>query len=58
MLANTAAEFPSRLELNITEKTRLIIREDVQITAIEVTTFSSNVADEEQYFFIQTDNEK
>ena len=54
---NTAADFFSRLELKVTEKIRLKIREDVQITPIEVTTSSSDVADEEQFFFTHTDNQ-
>ena len=53
---NTAADFLSRLELKVTEKIRLKIREDIQTTPIEVTTSSSDVADEEQIFFTQTDN--
>ena len=52
---NTAADFYSRLKLKITEKIHLKIREDVQITSIEVTTSSSDVADEEQFFFTQAD---
>ena len=54
---NTAADFLSRLELKVTERIRLKIREDVQTTPIEVTTSSSDVADEEQFFFSQTDDE-
>ena len=54
---NTAADFLSRLELKITEKIRLKIREDVQTTPIEVTTSTSDVADEEQFFFAQADGE-
>ena len=54
---NTAADFQSQLELKVTEKIRLKIREDVQTTPIEVTTSSSDVADEEQSFFTQTDGE-
>ena len=53
---NTAADFPSRLELKITEKIRLKIREDIQTTPIEVTTSSSDVAEEEKFFFTHTDN--
>ena len=53
---NTAADFLSRLEFKVTEKIRLKIREDIQTTPIEVTTSSSNVADEEQFFFTQADN--
>ena len=54
---NTAVDFISRLELKVTEKIRLKIREDVQTTPIEVTTSSSDVADEEQFFFTHTGNE-
>ena len=54
---NTAADFFSRLELNFTEKIRLKIREDFQTTPVEVSTSSSDVADEEHFFFIQVDNE-
>ena len=54
---NTAADFFSRLELKVTERIRLKIREDVQTTPIEVTTYSSDVAEEEQFFFTQTDGE-
>ena len=52
-VVNTAADFFSRLELNVTEKIHLKIREDVQTTPIEVSTSSSDVADEEQFFFTQ-----
>ena len=45
---NTAADFHSRLELKVTEKIRLKIREDIQTTRIELTTSSSDVADEKQ----------
>ena len=55
---NTAADFLARLALKVTEKIRLKIREDIQTTPIEVTTSSSDVADEEQVFFTQTDNDK
>ena len=54
---NTAADFLSRLELKLTERIRLKIRENVQTTPIEVTTSSSDVADEEQFFFTQTDDQ-
>ena len=53
---NTAADFLSRLELEVTEKICLKIREDIQTTPIEVTTSSSDVADEEQVFFTHADN--
>ena len=54
---NTAADFFSRLELKVAEKIRLKIREDVQTTPIEVTTASSDVADEEQFLFAHTDDQ-
>ena len=53
---NTAADFLSRLELKVTEIIRLKIREDIQTTPIEVTTSSSDVADEEQVFFTHADD--
>ena len=45
---NTAADFLSRLEPKVTEKIHLKIREDVQTTPIEVSSSSSDVADEEE----------
>ena len=54
---DTATDFLSRLEMKVTERTRLKIREDVQTTPIEVTTSSSDVADEEQFFFTQKDDQ-
>ena len=53
---NTAADFLSRLELKVTEKMRIKMREDIQRTPIEVTTSSSDVADEEQFFFTHADD--
>ena len=55
---NTAADFLSRLELKVTEKIRLKIREDIHTTPVEVTTSSSNVTDEEQSFFTHADDGK
>ena len=55
---NTAGDFLSRLELKVTEKRRLKIREDIHTTTIEVTTSSSDVADEEQIFFTHADDGK
>ena len=52
-----AADFLSRLEMKVTERIRLKIREDVQTTPIEVTTTSSDVADKERLFFTQTDGQ-
>ena len=54
---NTLADFLSRLELKVTQKIHLKIREDVPTTPIEVTTSSSDVADEDQFFFAQTDDQ-
>ena len=53
---NTAADFLSRLEPKVTEKIRPKIREDIQTTPIEVTTSSSDVVDEEHFFFTQGDH--
>ena len=52
-LVNTAADFLSGLELKVTQKISFRIREVVQTTKIEVTTSSSDVADEENLFFAQ-----
>ena len=54
---NAAADVLSRLELKVTEKMRLKIRQDIQTTPIEMTTFSWNVVDEETFSFAQKDNE-
>ena len=55
---NTAADFLSRLQLKVAEKIRLKIREDIPITPIEVTTSSSDAADEEETFFRHADDAK
>ena len=55
---NTAADFLSRLELKVTGKIHLKIREGVQTTLIEVSTSCSDVADEEQFFFTQPDSQE
>ena len=44
---DTAAKVLSKLEFKVTEKIRLKIREDLQTTPIDLTTSSSDVADEE-----------
>ena len=54
---NKAADFLSRLELKVTEKIHLKIRQDVQTTHIEVSTCFSDFADEEQFFFTQPDGQ-
>ena len=53
---NTAADFLSRFELKVTEKIRLKMSEDIHTTPIEVTTSSSDVADEEQFLFTHADD--
>ena len=53
---NTAADFLSRLELKVTEKIRLKIREDIHTIPVEVTTSSSDDADEEHFFFTHADD--
>ena len=50
-------DFLSRLELKVTVKIHLKIREDVQTTPIEVSTSFSDVADQEQFFFTQADGQ-
>ena len=56
---NIAADSLSRLELKVTGKIRLKIREDIHTTPIEVTTsYSDVVVDEEQIFFTHADNGK
>ena len=50
-------DFLASLELKVTAKIHLKIREDVQTTPIEVSTSSSDVSDEEKVFFTQTDSQ-
>ena len=45
------------MELKVTKKIRLKIWEDVQTTLIQLTTSSSDVADEEKFLFAQLDGE-
>ena len=54
---NAAPYCFSRLELKVTEKIHLKVWEDVQTTPLEVSTASSDVADEEeeQFMFTQAD---
>ena len=53
---NTTADFFSPLQLKVTERIRLKIREVVQTIPIEVTASSSDVADEEQFYFVNIFN--
>ena len=55
---STLSDFLSTLELKVTEKIRLKIREDIHTTPIAVTTSYSDVADEEQIFFTHADDGK
>ena len=56
---NTAADFLSRLELSPKEKVQLKLRDDIILTSpIEVNLQSSDVADEEQLFFLPDEEEK
>ena len=54
---NTAADFLFSLELKVTEEIRLKVSEDIQKTRNEVKTTFSDVANEEQFFVTQTDDE-
>ena len=49
---NTAADFLSRIDLNPKEKVELKIRNDITIQPIQVKLQSTDVADEEQLFFL------
>ena len=49
---NTAADFLSRIELTPKERVELKIREDITIRPIQVNLQSTDVADEEQIFFL------
>ena len=54
---NTAADFFSRLELKVTEKVHLKICEGVQSTPVELTTTSSDIANEEGFLFTRADGQ-
>ena len=54
---NRAADYPSRMEMDPTEKLVLKIREDVETRPIEVNVQSAGVSEEEQVFFTEEDNE-
>ena len=55
---NTAADFLSRLELILKEKVQLKLRDDILTSPIEVNLHSSDVADEEQLFFLPDEEEE
>ena len=52
---NTAADFLSRLDLNTKKKVQFLIRDDIQTSAIEVLIQSSDVAEEDQFYFLSDD---
>ena len=54
----TAANFLSRLELTPTEKVQRKLRDDILTSPVEVNLHSSDVADEEQLFFLPDDEEE
>ena len=49
---NTAADFLSRIDLNPKERVELKVREDITFRPIQVNLQSTDVADEEQLFFL------
>ena len=49
---NTAADFLSRIDINPKERVELKIREDITIRPIQMNLQSTDVADEEQLFFL------
>ena len=49
---NTAADFLSRIELNPKERVELKVRDDITIRPIQINLQSTDVADEEQLFFL------
>ena len=55
---NTAADFLSRLELTPKEKVQLKQRDDIITAPIEVNLQSTDVADEEQLFFLPDEEEE
>ena len=55
---NTAADFLSRLELTPKEKVQLKLRNDILTSTIEVNLQSSDVADEEQLFFLPDEEDE
>ena len=55
---NTAADFLSRLELTPEKKVQLKLRDDIITAPIEVNLQSTDVADEEQLFFLPDEEEE
>ena len=55
---NTAADFLSRLELTPKERIQIKLRDDIITAPIEVNLQSTDVADEEQLFFLPNEEEE
>ena len=55
---NTTADFLSRLELTPKEKVQLKLRDDILTSPIEVNLQSSDVLDEEQFFFLPDEKDE
>ena len=53
---NTAADFLSRLDINPKDKVLLQIREDIQTTPIQVKIQSSDIHEEDQFYFLPEDD--
>ena len=53
---NTAADFLSRLDISPKGKVLLQIREDIQTTPIQVNIQSSDIHEEDQFYFLPEDN--
>ena len=49
---DTATDYKSRFEINFHERIHLKVRNDIQIQAMEVNIDSSDIAEEEQNFFM------
>ena len=49
---NTAADFLSRIDLNPKERIELKLRDDITIRPTQINLQSTDVADEEQLFFL------
>ena len=55
---NTAADFLSRLDIQSKDKVHIMIRDDIRTTPVQVNIQSSDVAEEEQFFFMPEDDTK
>ena len=55
---NTAADFLTRLELTPKESVQLKLRDDILTLPIEVNLQTTDVADEEQLFFLRDEEQE